>query len=206
MATDGDPPRNKVQTVIERRGLEGLEAEIEQRWGGDGFAEHSTRDLSDFFNRTVLRDALSEAGEIPLDGEIENIYRLLIDDEVHSGNEMQARDRLASYGSDPEKVTQDFVSHQTMYRYLKDCRGIDTTPGTKSTAERIKQTRQSLLRLSSRTQSVVTQNVKQLNRRDDFHVGDFDVYVSVQLSCPDCGTTKELTQLLEQGGCECQDN
>ncbi|MDS0280805.1 rod-determining factor RdfA [Haloarcula onubensis] len=206
MPSDDESPRNKVQSVIERRGLDGLEAELERRWEGDGFEEHSTRDLADAFNRTVLRDALNTVGEIPLDGEVENLHRLLTDDEVRSGNEMQARDRLAQHGLDADAVTSDFVSHQTMYRYLRDHRGVDTAPEATSTAELIERTRQSLLRLNSRTQSVVTQNVERLGGREGFTVGDFDIYVSVQLSCPDCGTTREVTQLLDQGGCGCQDD
>jgi hypothetical protein len=118
---------------------------------------------------------------------------------------MQARERLAQYGLDADAVLDDFVSHQTMYRYLKQHRGVDTTPERKSTAELVERTRQSLLRLNSRTQSVVTQNVEQLDEREEFTVGDFDVYVSVQLSCADCGTTREVTQLLDQGGCACRD-
>jgi hypothetical protein len=203
MESDTDTPRNKVQSVIEKRDLGDLVAELEQRWHGDGFEEHSTRELADFFNRTIVRQAIRSTGSIPLEGEVENFYRLLTDGEVRSGSAMQARDRLGEYGIDPTELEADFVSHQTMYRFLKNVRDIDTSSETKSLAEMISTTQESLRRLNSRTQAVVTRNIDQLNKREEFTVGDFDVFVNVQVACNDCGTTGDVIQLLDENGCEC---
>jgi len=204
MAGDTDTPRNKVQRVIEKRGLEGLAAELEQRWAGEDGPEHSTRELAEFFNQRVLRTALSNTGELPLDGEVENLYRLLTDDDVSTGESMQARDRLSQAGVDPDGVTDDFVSHQTVYRYLKHHRGIDTSQSSKSTTELLTSNRQLAIRLTNRTKSVIQKNIERLNQRDGFTVGDFDIFVSIRFACTDCGESCTVSQLLEQGGCECQ--
>jgi len=203
MVEDTDPPRNKVQTVINDRGLGGLGDELEQRWKGEGFNDHSTRELADHFNRTVIQSAIRDADEMPLEGEVENFYRLLTDDEARSGGALQARNRLGEYGIDVADLEDDFVSHQTMYRYLKQHRGIDTSSQRKTTAELIESTRQSLLRLNSRTQSVTTQNLEQFRQRKEFTLGDFDILVNIQVSCNDCGTRRELTKLLAEEGCDC---
>lgn len=204
MASENDTPRNKVATVIRKRELDDLVDELEQRWTGEGFEEHSTRELTEFFNQTLIREAIEVSGSIPLDGEVENLYRLLSDDDIRSSSKIQAHERLAEEGIDAEELTNDFVSHQTMYRFLRDVRDVDTSTEQKSTDEIITATRQSIMRLNNRTKSVVNQNITKLDNRDEFEVGDFDIYVNVQLTCNDCGTTRDVTQILDQNGCDCQ--
>jgi len=95
------------------------------------------------------------------------------------------------------------VSHQTMYRFLKNNRDIDTSTEPKSTADRIDSTRRSLRKLQSRTQSVATQNLTQLNNRPEFTIGDFDIFVDIRVSCNDCGKSGEITQIIDDYGCDC---
>lgn len=206
MPSDKETPRNKVRSVIEARELSELPNELEARWRGDGYEEHSTRELADFFNKRILREAITATGSVPLDGELEDLYRLLHDDSVRSSESMQARERLEEYDINVDALQSDFVSHQTMYRYLKDVRQIDTSSPTKSTTELSNATRQAILRLNNRTKKVVTNNVEKLDDRDEFTVGDFDIYVNVQFSCSTCGTTRDITQILDQGGCDCRQN
>ena len=202
MPTDGSP-RNKVQQVIERRDLTGLGAELEQRWHGTGYEDHSTRDLTAVFNRRVIEQAIRAAGETPLDGEVETIHEMFTDDTVGSGDSMQARTRLTEYGIDADQLAADLVSHQTIYRFLKNVREIDTSSEAKSTADRIESTRRSLRKLESRIQSVAAQNLTQLNRRPEFTMGEFDIFVDVRVTCNDCGTSGEITQIIDEYGCEC---
>jgi hypothetical protein len=204
MTTDDETPRNKVQRVIEDRELTGLGAELEQRWRGTGYEEHSTRELTAVFNRRVIEQAIRAASEVPLDGEVENFYRLFTDEDVRSGEATQARSRLAEYGIDTEQLEADLVSHQTIYRFLKNIREIDTSSEPKSTDELIESTRESLRKLSSRTQSVATQNLSQLGNREDFAIGDFDVFVNIRVTCNDCGVSGEITQIIDENGCDCR--
>lgn len=205
MPTNGSP-RNKVQQIIEKRELTGLAEELEQRWHGTGYEDHSTRELTAVFNRRVIAQAIRSAGETPLDGEVANIHEMFTDDTVSSSDSMQARTRLAGYGVDPEQLAADMVSHQTMYRFLKNIRQIDTSTEPKSTADRIESTRRSLRKLESRTQSVSEQNLAQLRNRPEFTIGDFDVFVDVRVTCNDCGTSREITQIIDEYGCECNTN
>mgnify|MGYP000091377808 CR=1 FL=1 len=198
-----DTPRNKIQTIIDQRELDGLGEELEQRWNGVGFSEHSTRELADFFNQKLLRESITSSGSVSLDGEVENIYSLLTDEDTQPGNLVQARNRLSEYGLDAEALEDEFISHQTMYRYLRDVRNVNTSTPEKSLEELLTATRQSLQRLNSRTQSVVASNVDKLAKHDGFDVSDYDVLVNVQLTCNACGSTYEITQFIEQQGCDC---
>jgi hypothetical protein len=36
-------------------------------------------------------------------------------------------------------------------------------------------------------------------------LGDFSLLVDVRVFCEECGTQRPIVELLEHGGCECQD-
>lgn len=202
MPTD-ESPRNKVQQVIENRELTGLTEELEQRWHGTGYEDHSTRELTAVFNRRVIEQAIRSAGETPLDGEVRNIHDMFTEDTMGSADSTQARTRLAEYGIDTAQLAADMVSHQTMYRFLKKIRKIDTSTRPKSTADRIESTRRSLRKLESRIQSVGQQNLTQLSNRPEFAIGDFDIFVDVRVTCNDCGASGEITRVIDDYGCDC---
>ena len=96
--TDVEPPCDcKVSRVAAAQGLAGVHGELERRWGADSDA--SVRELAESFNRRVLRSGVERSGRTPLDGEIDNLYRLLTDDDVDAGNRTQAWERLRRDGS-----------------------------------------------------------------------------------------------------------
>jgi len=204
MTDEDSKPRNKVAIVSTDRKLEDLPGELEQRWHGVGYDEHSVRELTDFFNRRVIEDAITATGEVPLDGEVANYYRLLTTEDIGTGSTVQARSRLSEYGVDPDALEADLVSHQTMYRYLKDVRGVDTSSERKSITELLESTRTAVRRLNSRTQTVVRRNIEQLNKRDEFTTGEFDILVNVQFTCTDCGKTGDVVQIMDNFGCDCK--
>lgn len=57
---------------------------------------------------------LEDAGMLALDGEVENISRLLTDDEVNNGMRTDARRRFDRSGVDAESLERDFVSYQVI--------------------------------------------------------------------------------------------
>lgn len=59
----------------------------------------------------------------PLDGEVENIYRLLTDD-ISTGMRTQACRRLERAGVDVNGLETDFVSRQAVHTYLTSVRGV----------------------------------------------------------------------------------
>lgn len=201
--TEGNSRGNKVERVIERWNLPDLGDELERRWLGHGRDDHSLRELTEYFNKKILTEALTESGTVPLEGEIENFYELLTSEDVTKSDTLQAEQRLTQMGVNPDELSEDFISHQTMYRYLKNARNVQKQREQQPIEDVIETSRRTSIRLTNRLKSVVQKNLETLNRRSGFHIGDFDVYVDIQIVCSDCGTSRNLKQILEQSGCEC---
>lgn len=201
--TEGNSRGNKVERVIERWNLPDLGDELERRWLGHGRDDHSLRELTEYFNKKILTEALTKSGTVPLEGEIENFYELLTSEDVTKSDTLQAEQRLTQMGVDPDELSEDFISHQTMYRYLKNARNVQKQREQQPIEDVIETSRRTSIRLTNRLKSVVQKNLETLNRRNGFHIGDFDVYVDIQIVCSDCGTSRNLEQILEQSGCEC---
>jgi hypothetical protein len=193
-------PRGKVERVIEAYGLEGLGDELERRWTGAAGERESLRSLADRFNRAVLRSALDEAGTSPLDGEVENTYRLLRDDDVSPGMRTEVRRQLEREGLDLDEVESDFVSHQAVHTYLRDHRGAELETEDQSRVEKEAQT---IRRLQGRVSVVTESGLSRLSSAGDVTIGDFDVLTDVQVYCGDCGSQYEAVELIERGGCDC---
>ncbi|MDY6779686.1 MAG: DUF4393 domain-containing protein [Halobacteria archaeon] len=80
-----------------------FDEELRAEWLSDDGA--SLRALETRFNERVLDSAMERAGETPLDGTVENLYRLLTDDEVSSGEYTQAKYRLVRLGVDVDSLS-----------------------------------------------------------------------------------------------------
>jgi hypothetical protein len=199
--TESTPgPRGKVERVIEAYGLGGLGDELERRWTGARGDRESLRSLADRFNRAVLRSALDEAGASPLDGEVENTYRLLRGDDVSTGMRTEVRRQLERDGVDLDSVEADFVSHQAIHTYLRDHRGAELETEEQSRVEKEAET---IRRLQGRVSVVTESGLTRLKNADDITLGDFDVLTDVQVYCSDCGSQYEAVELVERGGCDC---
>ncbi|MFB6160546.1 MAG: rod-determining factor RdfA [Haloferacaceae archaeon] len=204
MGTDRNADRrpSKVERVIEAYGLDGFGEQLARRWTAPEDSD-SLRDLADLTNETVLDAALREAGEDVLDGEVENLYALLTGDETTEGMRVQARNTLQSRGVDADRVLSDFVSHQSVYTYLTEVRGVskDSTPD-----DRTESVLDSIQRLRGRLVAVVEGSLGSLRDADELRLGDFDVLVDAQVYCRDCGTQFEVVELIRRGGCDCGDD
>ncbi|MFD1514191.1 rod-determining factor RdfA [Halomarina rubra] len=207
--TDTDPGRgsggrssSKVARLIEAYDLgSSFGAHLEARWTAEGDDRLSLRDLADRFNRELLRSALEDAGESPIDGEVENLYRLLTDDEVSSGVQTEASARLERTGVDVDQLERDFVTYQAIRSYLTKYRDAEySEPSDEDRPEKVRQTVQ---RLQSRTQSVTERSLGQLREADHLTLGEFRLFVDVDVLCEDCGAQYGVAELLERGGCDC---
>lgn len=203
MATgDGDRRQTKVERDIDEYGLAGIESTLVRRWTDDRGDRWSLRDLADFFNERLLEAALRQVGEQPLDGEVENYYRLLTTDDVSAGTRTEARRQLEQAGLDVDELQSDFVSHQAIHTYLTTRQDVSYEPSTE--AERIESARTTLRRLESRTESVTENTLGGLRDADVLDIANFSVLASVSVVCEDCGTQYDVESVLEQGGCDCQ--
>ena len=192
----------KVGSAAAEFDLTEVHDDLDREWQrGDG---PSVRELADRFNRRILEAAYRRAGTLPIEGELDNVYRVLTGDDADSADRTRARDRLRQDGIDVEPVEAAFVSHQTLYRHLVNC--LDATYETpeKSTDERIEEWRTRLLALQSRTVDVTEQGITQLCSQDVLELGSFTVTADVAVSCEDCGRFYTVEELLDTRTCACK--
>jgi hypothetical protein len=199
---EGGGRRTKVARLIDEYGFESLGPELERRWTTDGDDRLSLRALADYFNQKLLADRMANAGMQPLAGEVENVYRLLTDDDVGSADRTRTRRRLERNGVDVEGLRSDFVTYQAIRSYLKGDRGAEHTtddrPRTVVESENIR-------RLRGRTTAVTEERLSQLRKGDHVQLEEFRVFAEINVFCEDCGTQYEVEELLERGGCACSE-
>lgn len=200
-ATTGS--QTKLERVIGKYDLSGFGEELVDRWlGQNGYERESLRSLASVTNARILQSALEHADETPLEGEVDNLVRLLTSDDVSAGMRSQTRQRLEQLGIDVDDLTTDFVSHQAIHTYLTSVREVkyesDSSPDDKLT-DRL----ETIQRLESRLQAVTESTIEQLPSDDEFSVGSIDVIASVQVLCNDCGQQYTIQELIEQNGCGC---
>ncbi|MEF8828031.1 MAG: hypothetical protein V5A49_03285 [Haloarcula sp.] len=170
-------------------------------WTGDD--GESVRSLAESFNRQVLRAAFVDAGTLPLDGEVANVYRILTDEGVDEGERTKCRERLRQQGIPIDHVTERFVSHQTLYRHLVNCLDVSYETGEKTAKERVESWRGRLLALQNRTNRVAERAVEQLADSGAVSIGNADVTTEVTVTCEDCGGFYRIEELLDSRTCEC---
>lgn len=189
----------KVDRARSRYELQGLDERLKRRYGrGD---EVGVRDLEEYLNRWILRRAMDDAGMISIDGEVDNFYRLLTDDDVSAYARDEARRELERSGVDVDDVLGDFVSYQTVRKHLNECLGVDTSrpdyePSFEDAQERIG-------RLSTRIEAVVARVLARLRDADVLTMGEPKVSVHLKVRCGECARTHNVGELLQRRGCPC---
>lgn len=191
--------RSKVARLLTTYDIEPLGEELEALWTADEDRQ-SLRDLADYFNRQLLRAAMRDAGMTVLDGEIDNYYRLLGDDDVSPGDRVEARRRLEREGIDVEQLEDDFVTYQAIRTYLTQYRDAEYQ-GT--SGDRIDREADSIRRFTERTESIVQGKIDQLKNANELDVGNPNVSVTVGVYCAACETRYAVNELLNRGHCEC---
>lgn len=191
----------KVGRVIEEFDLDEMNESLAVRRRGEGTSPTSLRDLADSFNQAVVQRAIRRNGSTPLDGEVENIYRLLKGDDVSSGMHVRARKRLEGDGVDLDLVERSFVSHPTMGSHLQDCLGIEPAPDSR---DRIQTARERIFKLKSRGEAVIRNTLDGLGSGGQVATGDLAVTVDARVTCESCGVHAEVGEFIERGGCDCQ--
>ncbi|SDZ82593.1 hypothetical protein SAMN04488065_0600 [Haloplanus vescus] len=193
--------RNKVARLIAAYDLgDSFGDELERLWTAEGQERRSLRDLADRFNRTLLESAMAEAGASTVGGEVDNLYRLLTDDNVSSGMRTEARSRLEREGVDVDQLETDFVTYQAIRSYLTDYR--DATY-ERSDGRQVDTVLDTVGRLRARLRSVTEDRLERLRDTDRITLGDFRLFVDVDVLCEECGGQYGVVDLLERGGCDC---
>ena len=192
--------RGKVARLIDEYDLRGLGAELERSWTAEKNRK-SLRKLASYFNQQLLRRALDGANIQHLDGELENTYRLLTDDDVSSAESTRIKRRLERDGVDVDELKSDFVTYQAIRSYLKNHRGAEYTPAETDPLER---EATNVRKLRGRMVSVTEGKLEQL-RDDELTLGEFQTLADIRVVCKDCNTRFDILELLDRGGCNCTD-
>lgn len=186
---------SKVSRVIDSYSLNGLGDELVERWVDEG---ESLRSLADVFNRRVLASAMEEADMNPIDGEVENTYRLLTGDDVSSGIRTEAQRSLERDGVDVDTVLRDFVSHQAIHTYLTKHRGVSKPSEPEDDRTTLEKNQQTIQQLKGRTRAVATNIIENLRDTGRLDVDEFDVMVDVRVIETATGETYDVSELFEE--------
>lgn len=194
----------KVGMLERKHGLEGMDQELLEYWTADRDERLSLRDLAEYFNKEVLKATLAESGIVPVRREVDTWYRLLTDDDVTSGSRTQIRNQLEDQGVDTGKLTDEFVSYQTINRHLKNCLEGSREEPEESDDEHVRRRVQYLYGFESKLKSIVTDTLEKLDRAGRITLSDFVVRVNINLICSNCGTHYSLPDIVENKGCGCE--
>ena len=198
-----DTPRSKVARLIDQYDLGAVGDELEHKWTRT-HDRVGLRELADDFNRQLLRRALETEDTNPLKGEVDNIYRLLTEDDVTSGMYQQARSQLEQRNVDVGQLEDDFVSYQSIRTYLKKYRDA-SAPETETSAEEQREKKLGTIqRLISRLTKVTEQSLTELINTGHLTLGNFNVIVTVRVHCTDCNSQRSISELLSTGHCDCK--
>jgi len=201
MTDTDDGSINKVARLIDSYDLDGLGEELEARWTGERGERTGLRDLADTFNKRLLEQALLETGSPALERDIERIYRDLTDESVSSGIRTDTYNELRSHGIDPDALKDDFVSYQSIRRYLTEGRGVKYTPP--SDQEKLENDLEAIQRIVTRANSVTEERLERQRDLDRLAIDDFEVILDAKILCRNCGSLYIVGELFEQGGCPC---
>lgn len=196
-----DRPSSKVARLLQEYDLDGLGAELEARWTGDGIDRMSLRDLAEFFNKRLLEQALLDAGMSTLESDLDSTYEHLTEDDVSTGVQTETRSRLERNGIDVDALESDFVTYQAIRSYLKEWRGAEYE--RVSDAEKLEKDLETIQRLLTRTHSVAEHRLELLRDTDRLALKRFEVLLDTQVFCQECGSQSSLTGLFDRGGCDC---
>ena len=192
---------SKVARVIEEYELAGMGEKLEAKWTGESGERTSLRDLADEFNREILRAAIRQTEKSATDSDVDSIYRVLMADQVSSGDTIRKERELKKEGVDIDRIRSDFVTHQAIHTYLTKHRGAVYSSNSQDQPERNIETIQ---RLKGRVQAVVESTINRMVTNNILSDREYQLLVSVTVVCTECGSNYSAVDLLRQGGCSCE--
>ncbi|MFP8890711.1 rod-determining factor RdfA [Natrialbaceae archaeon A-CW2] len=191
----------KIGRISVKYDLTRLDEDLIRYWTGSGDERYSTRQLAKYVNKNILESAFNDAGIRHKQGEIENTYQLLTDENMSSGTRVQTRNELKQESVAIDQVEKDFISHQTVYNHLTECLGASM--GEVSDEERLQRGKDTLGALQNRTIAVTDDTITRLRDNGVLNLGEFNVIMSLTILCEDCQQQYTVRDLLEQGSCDC---
>lgn len=192
--------RTKVGGLIKEYEMVDLGAELERRWTAEGDDRMSLRELATYFNKRVLDARLAAADVQSLSIDVDNVYQMLTDEYAGSGDRTRLIRRLEREGIDTEALRADFVTYQAIRSYLQKVRDAEYKSDN---GDRVESEAAHIRRLRGRLESVADQKIKHLRETDSITLGDFNLFVDVNVFCTECGQQFSVDELMDRRTCEC---
>lgn len=197
MSDEPDACDCKVGRVTTEYGLSGTDSRLVAEWRGGT----SVRDLTDELNEGIVESALGAANVGNVEWSRTPVYEALHTDELSEADALEIRRELDRAGVEVERVADDLVSHQTVYRHLTRCldasKDDDASPD-----ERRERARDTVYALQRRTEAVTETTLESLQAADVTDLGDAEVLVDLQVVCNDCGRSMDFETAVREG-CRC---
>jgi hypothetical protein len=195
-----DSSWSKLSRLIDQYHLDELGNQLEEYWLAGSDKRYSLRELAEYVNQQLLRTVMHSASMEPLEGEVENTYRLLTADDVSTGTRTQTRRRLERADIDVEALEADFISRQAVHTYLTKDRGVSYTSNTE---DPVSKEITNIQRLKRRMTTILESKIKRLRDAGRITLGEFNLLIDIRVLCEDCGGQYPVTELLDKGSCDC---
>jgi len=189
----------KVGRTSAKHGLDDAEqSTIDDRlatlWlGAGGASGRSVRDLTDYYNKIVLKETYIQQSREFLSDHLDSDYEALTSDDEMKRAEVV--DSLDADGIDAEALVDDFVSAPTLYRHLTDCLEL-----TKGRAESEDWEDNSLSVTYQNTQRYVSNILESWDRKGVVpHASHAETTVRIYLDCPVCDTQTTIERARRRG-------
>jgi len=189
----------KVGRTSAKHGLaHGGQSTIDDRlatlWlGGTGSSGRSVRDLTDYYNKTVLKETYIQQSRDFLSDYLDSDYEALTGDD--EAKRAEVVDSLAADGIDAEALVDDFVSAPTLYRHLTNCLELE-----KGRAESGDWEDNSLSMTYENTQRYVSNILDSWDRKGVLpHASHAETTVRIYLDCPVCDTQTTIERARRRG-------
>jgi len=190
---------HKVGRVLEKYSLHELEERLPAMWKGeDGESEQGVRELANIINTHIVEQALEESTST-LEDEASSVYEFLTSDSP--SQRVAQKQRLEEMGIDPDDLQDDFVAHQTVYKYLTEYLNESKEQKKPSLETSLKRGQN----LESRVEVVLNDSISRLDEHDMIRAGDPSVIVDFQVYCPLCNSQFSYSEFLDRGGCDCEE-
>ncbi|MFC6719792.1 rod-determining factor RdfA [Natrialbaceae archaeon GCM10025810] len=194
--------RTKIARLIDEYGLNGFGEELEQMWTAEKPDRKSLRELAEMVNKRILRSALDDSGIALVSADVDSIYTRLADKEGSSADKTRVRRQLEREGVDVDTLESDFVTYQAVRSFLQKERNAEYMPSENP----IERDKTSIQQLRSRTAAVTKTKLEGLDKAEEIDIGSHQVTVNINVYCEECGRLFDVTEILDQRGCDCTES
>jgi hypothetical protein len=170
--------------------------------------EASLRDLAGYVNDQIVEAAL-DAHDVELVAGLEEIRHVIAGDAADESTlSVREREKIATRldhsGVNREALASDLVSHEVVRTHLRNDLDVDTSRDP--TPSNVEDIRDMIDSIRERDTSIVERALYALQRDDRIEKGPLRASLVIRVTCKECGRTYSVGELLDSGGCRCDES